>query len=781
MRLPQNLLGRISPQTALSRSGALNRDAARRFLAELGNRPTFAYLPWIALHGDALIQGLPQTAELAIAALPIFHGTNESETRHLITRLAKQRPGDYRQLLAEALQPLAGKIAGFLFTFDWHPVMRALADVCRELGILRVLIPHESVFAERERYYRYVPGNIGRPSCDRALCWGELQRDLFVERGYPSERTVLVGSPKLDRYHDYRPSVTREDFCQRLGFDPEKRTLLFVAQALDMAGSRGKLRRAQAQAIADALAFARAEGHNFLLRSPPSADRVLPVFSHELKGPGVAHDRAPDYAVSPEDTLYHSDLVISLNSTMLFEAALLGVPSLGARYLELESSWSSTGMPLVASRDELVHAARGLLASRRTSFSEAGWRWARQSFSAGSFDGQAARRIAAELVSYAKSPPTAYDPVKELMRGAPLENVAIAHADELPSSQRYLRELLGAKSLIAISERPRLKLAQLTDPAQRGEASVALFGDGPTRRAFHSDVCVQQGMVETPRGRRLREAATRVGRPLVHVEDGFLLSTGSDVGSSPALSLLLDPEGPHYDARRPSALENALASSRELTSEEHARARAAVSRIVSLRVSQYNHARIEPLPIDARYRRRVLVVDQRKDDAAITCGLASHASFQHMLERALADNPEAEVIVKRHPDAIADEKLSSFAELARKLPPNVRLLDGELNPYCVLDVVDAVYVVTAGMGFEALMAGKPVHCFGMPFYAGWGATQDELRCERRTRRRSLEELFHFAYIEFARYFDPESGQRCSVERVTEYLARARDESGGAPR
>ena len=38
--------------------------------------------------------------------------------------------------------------------------------------------------------------------------------------------------------------------------------------------------------------------------------------------------------------------------------------------------------------------------------------------------------------------------------------------------------------------------------------------------------------------------------------------------------------------------------------------------------------------------------------------------------------------------------------------------------------MDRVYVVSSTMGFEALLAGKSVTCFGMPWYAGWGATDD---------------------------------------------------------
>lgn len=785
--LPRSVLGRVAPEAAIGSSGALVPDAAERFLEQASDaaRPTFAYLPWIKLHGDALIQQLPRSERFSIVPLQLFEGTSDGRTRRLVARLAKQRPAEYRQLLLEQVARLAGRVAGFLFTFDWHPVMRGLADVCRELGIARLLIPHESVFADRQRYYRYAPGNIGRPSCDRVLCWGALQRDVFTERGYPIERTVIVGSPKLDRYHDYRPSLTREVFFERLGLDPARKTLLFVGQALDMAGGRRQSRDAQQRAIADTLAFARAQGHNFLLRAPPSADRLVSAWSGRLEGRNVAHDAGPTYVACPEDALFHCDLVVSLNSTMLFEAALLGVPSIAATYFDFECLWTKADIPRANGRQELFSLAQSLLARRTPSVSDAGWRWAKQQFSAGAFDGGAGQRIVAELEASAASPASVYDPVRELLRGAPLENVAIAHPDQLDRSQRYLRELLGARALVPVSGARSMLggLKRLLDPSLRGEMSVALFGDGPTRRAFHSDLCLQWGIAETPRKRRLREAAARAGKSVVYAEDGFLRSVGLGQSGEPGLSLLLDPEGFYYDARRPSALERALASERELTPAQRERASAAMRHVVSLRVSKYNHAPQRSLPTNPRYARRVLVVDQRRNDASIEYGLANAQSFLRMLEHAIADNPDAEILVKRHPDAIAGGHASSFPDLRLGFPPNVTAYDRDINPYSLFEAVDTVYVVTSGMGFEALMAGKQVHCFGMPFYAGWGCTHDALRCDRRTRSRSVEELFHFAYVEFTRYFDPESGSRCSVERLADYLAGARAASakdGGSP-
>ena len=77
------------------------------------------------------------------------------------------------------------------------------------------------------------------------------------------------------------------------------------------------------------------------------------------------------------------------------------------------------------------------------------------------------------------------------------------------------------------------------------------------------------------------------------------------------------------------------------------------------------------------------------------------------------------------------------------------------------------------MGFEALMAGKKVHCYGMPFYAGWGVTEDKLSLPSRTRKRTIEDIFHFAYIESSRYFDPDKNSVVEVEDLVDYIIKHR--------
>ena len=74
------------------------------------------------------------------------------------------------------------------------------------------------------------------------------------------------------------------------------------------------------------------------------------------------------------------------------------------------------------------------------------------------------------------------------------------------------------------------------------------------------------------------------------------------------------------------------------------------------------------------------------------------------------------------------------------------------------------------MGFEALLLGKEVHCFGMPFYAGWGATHDRLTCPRRAKRRTAEEIFAAAYMLYARYVNPVAAKRCDIHEAIRILA-----------
>ncbi|MEL7464378.1 MAG: capsular polysaccharide biosynthesis protein [Pseudomonadota bacterium] len=267
-----------------------------------------------------------------------------------------------------------------------------------------------------------------------------------------------------------------------------------------------------------------------------------------------------------------------------------------------------------------------------------------------------------------------------------------------------------------------------------------------------------------PVSRRGLMAAKALGKPVVTIEDGFLRSVRPGEGS-PVVSLILDDVGVHYDCAAPSRLERLIANG----AGDAARAARAIERLRALRLSKYNAgAEIEPP------QGHILLIDQKPGDASIRYGGAGPESFQRMLAAALADHPAAEIIVKTHPDA----RRGHLADA--RLPDRVRLIDDDVVPWSLIDGAAAVYAVTSQMGFEAAIAGKPVRCFGAPFYAGWGATEDEIAVPRRAARRSAAQIFAAAYLDYAIYFDPWRGTLISCEAAMEALAFLRDDARADP-
>jgi len=78
------------------------------------------------------------------------------------------------------------------------------------------------------------------------------------------------------------------------------------------------------------------------------------------------------------------------------------------------------------------------------------------------------------------------------------------------------------------------------------------------------------------------------------------------------------------------------------------------------------------------------------------------------------------------------------------------------------------------MGFEALIVGCECVCFGMPFYAGWGLTDDRVKCERRKRKLSVEEVFAASYILYAKYFNPYTQKPSDIIDTIKTIVRYRD-------
>jgi len=281
------------------------------------------------------------------------------------------------------------------------------------------------------------------------------------------------------------------------------------------------------------------------------------------------------------------------------------------------------------------------------------------------------------------------------------------------------------------------------------------------------DVLVWGHSRYAPRG----EAAARAtGAALVRVEDAFLRSLHPGRSGDPPLGLVIDRQGIYFDATSPSDLEDMLARHPLDNTTLLDRARDVISRMAEAHLGKYSAT--DP-DLDAPDPGYVLLIDQTRGDASIRLGMASDASFVQMLAAARADHPGARIIIKTHPETHAGHRNGHFAP--DDLPEHVTLEDRAISPWRLYEGARAVYCVTSQAGFEAILAGHRPVCFGVPFYAGWGLTEDRAPVPaRRGRALTRAQLVAAALILHPVWYDPYRDQICEVETVLATLeAQAR--------
>ncbi len=265
---------------------------------------------------------------------------------------------------------------------------------------------------------------------------------------------------------------------------------------------------------------------------------------------------------------------------------------------------------------------------------------------------------------------------------------------------------------------------------------------------------------------------------VIRLEDGFLRSVGLGAELIQPVSWVLDQRGIYYDATRPSDLEFLLQRT-QFSVELLARAAALRQRIVDNRLTKYNvGAGHWHCPQPGRWI--ILVPGQVETDASIRFGAPGISSNMALLQAVRAANREAYVVYKPHPDVAAGLRARGQGEDQARCWCDEVVVDVAMGD--LLAMVDDVHVLTSLTGFEALLRGKPVTCYGQPFYAGWGLTEDVLALPRRSRRLSLDELVAGALMVYPVYLSRSKiGQRITPEHaLDELLAWRAAATGGTP-
>ncbi len=185
-----------------------------------------------------------------------------------------------------------------------------------------------------------------RVKADHIVVYNELNRKEAVMFGdYKPEQITVTGFPQFDIYTEKNIYLSREEFCKRVGLDPSRRTILY--------GLPGDWKSPDTRAILVELdkrigANAFAKPIQILARFHPK----YPDSSQGLESPHIIFDRPGTYfskggefgidasastykwtfrdddIIHLANSLYHSDIVINVDSTLTLDAAALDTPSI---------------------------------------------------------------------------------------------------------------------------------------------------------------------------------------------------------------------------------------------------------------------------------------------------------------------------------------------------------------------------------------------------------------------------------------------------------------------
>lgn len=266
------------------------------------------------------------------------------------------------------------------------------------------------------------------------------------------------------------------------------------------------------------------------------------------------------------------------------------------------------------------------------------------------------------------------------------------------------------------------------------------------------------------------------------MEDGFIRSNGLGASLIAPLSVVMDDVGIYYDANHPSRLEQILTNI-HLTDEQALRAKNLQHLMLTKRVSKYNvqtknHEfvqKLSHLKIIKPNKTVRLVVGQVEDDASVKSCASAIKKNSDLLARVRTDFPDDIIVYKPHPDVEAGLRVgrANNHNLADLVASDVAM------PDC-LDGCDVVHTISSLTGFEALLRGLEVVCYGVPFYAGFGLTTDVVEPDNTVKINALNRrcradgltlpaLIYGVIVEYPLYHLPHGHGLAQPEAVIEYL------------
>ena len=179
---------------------------------------------------------------------------------------------------------------------------------------------------------------------------------------------------------------------------------------------------------------------------------------------------------------------------------------------------------------------------------------------------------------------------------------------------------------------------------------------------------------------------------------------------------------------------------------------------ISSKISKYNDDK-DGIISSKNGKKIALVIGQVEDDASVRIGADGMKNIE-LLEQARLNSPNSHIIYKPHPDVVSGNRIG-LVDIDQALKYCDEVLEGVSMP-TLLDLADEIHTMTSTSGLEAILRGKRVICYGRPFWAGWGLSDDKKPQPRRYRSLSSDELVAGAYLLYPKYVHPINLKPCNA-------------------
>lgn len=252
-------------------------------------------------------------------------------------------------------------------------------------------------------------------------------------------------------------------------------------------------------------------------------------------------------------------------------------------------------------------------------------------------------------------------------------------------------------------------------------------------------------------------------------EDGFIRSNGVHQVSQQGYSMIVDNENIYFDCSKPTRLEELIKNTHITELEKH-RVSKVIETIKNKNITKYSISNNHADSGKVINNNTCVVFGQLEIDQSIIYGSPKIKTNLDLVLQVKKDFPDHKIYYRAHPEVYHRTTLqSSHIDSVRDHVD--RIIDNK--DYLISDIMKSdatICVLTSGAGFEALLHGKNVNCYGLPFYSGWGLTQDFITCDRRNISRSIEELFYAAYMQYSYYFSLTNFNVVDIEKILDEQA-----------